>query len=201
RQALLQGDTRLAKKLLGYNYFFEGTVVKGNQLGRTLGYPTANLQLTDNEKLIPGNGVYAVLVRITENDTNGADQPNSDAHQPNSGAHHLNTATAQASTADQPNTADQSNRGYSSEKTDSNGDGYLKGMMNIGVRPTVDGLSRVIEVNLFDFARDIYGATLQVTLIDWLRAEQKFAGLEALKAQLAQDKIASQKILEGPAIP
>lgn len=145
RQALLQGECRLAGNLLGYDYFFEGLVVKGNQLGRKLGYPTANLQLTDNEKLIPCNGVYAVTVQM-ENTA-----PNSEAH--------------------------------------------LKGMMNIGVRPTIDGLNRVIEVNIFDFSDDIYGETLQVTVKQWLRAEQKFNGLDALKAQLAQDKIASEKAL------
>lgn len=147
RQALLQGDVHLASNLLGYDYFFEGMVVKGNQLGRTLGYPTANLQLTDNEKLIPANGVYAVTVRLTG--------------------------------------------------PVSNGEAQLKGMMNIGVRPTVDGLSRVIEVNIFDFDADIYGQTIQVTLKHWLRAEQKFSGLEALKEQLARDKATSMGLLNS----
>nr|WP_214446637.1 bifunctional riboflavin kinase/FAD synthetase [Flavihumibacter rivuli] len=140
RQALLQGDVELASTLLGYPYFFEGTVVKGNQLGRTIGYPTANLLITDNEKLIPANGVYAVTVQLT--DANGKE--------------------------------------YSKN--------FLKGMMNIGVRPTVDGLNRVIEVNIFHFNADIYGHTLSVTLHHRLRAEKKFDGLEALKAQLALDK-------------
>jgi riboflavin kinase/FMN adenylyltransferase len=145
RQALLQGDVKLAASLLGYNYFFEGIVVKGNQLGRTLGYPTANLQLTDNEKLIPANGVYAVTVeRIL---------PAKNENQ------------------------------------------VLKGMMNIGVRPTVDGLNRVIEVNLFNFEEDIYGETLKVTIHERLRNEQKFAGLDALKNQLALDKLQSLEVL------
>jgi riboflavin kinase/FMN adenylyltransferase len=145
RQALLQGDIELAGNLLGYAYFFEGLVVKGNQLGRTLGYPTANLQLIDNEKLIPANGVYAVTVSF----------PNKTLSDPE----------------------------------------HLNGMMNIGVRPTVDGLSRVIEVNIFDFNDDIYGETICVTLKKWLRAEQKFNGLDALKEQLAKDKIASLEAL------
>ncbi|MBC6489735.1 bifunctional riboflavin kinase/FAD synthetase [Flavihumibacter stibioxidans] len=138
RQALLQGDLGLASNLLGYDYFFEGIVIKGNQLGRTIGYPTANLHLTDNEKLIPANGVYAVTV-VRRNA--GPDD-------------HV----------------------------------QLKGMMNIGVRPTVDGLNRVIEVNLFDFSEDIYGETLQVTLRHRLRSEQKFDGLDALRIQLAKDR-------------
>lgn len=138
RQALLKGDVQLAASLLGYPYFFEGIVVKGNQLGRTIGYPTANLQLTDNEKLIPGNGVYAVHVRRKH---------------PISGELF-----------------------------------YYGGMMNIGVRPTVDGLTRVIEVHIFDFTEDIYGECLQVTLVAWLRAEKKFEGLPALVAQLRSDE-------------
>ncbi|ULQ54211.1 bifunctional riboflavin kinase/FAD synthetase [Flavihumibacter fluvii] len=145
RQALLKGEVELATSLLGYDYCFEGIVVKGNQLGRTLGYPTANLVLTDNEKLIPANGVYAVTVqRISE----------------------------------KPKAAS-----------------LLKGMMNIGVRPTVDGLNRVIEVNIFDFSEDIYGEVLAVTVKHRLRAEEKFNGLEALKEQLAKDKIMSIEML------
>lgn len=141
RQALLNGEVELATTLLGYPYSFEGIVIKGNQLGRKLGYPTANLVLTDNEKLIPANGVYAVLVNRVPG------QP-------------------------------AENMG-------------LKGMMNIGVRPTVDGLNRVIEVNIFDFDTDIYGETLAINVLHRLRAEQKFEGLDALKEQLARDKASS----------
>lgn len=64
RKALLHSNITVANKLLGYNYFFEGTVIKGDQLGRTIGYPTANLQLTNEEKLVPGDGVYAVNIEI-----------------------------------------------------------------------------------------------------------------------------------------
>ncbi|MBX2932153.1 MAG: riboflavin biosynthesis protein RibF [Chitinophagaceae bacterium] len=62
RKALLQADVQTAKELLGYNYFFEGSVIKGDQLGRSIGYPTANLQLNNEEKLVPADGVYAVEV-------------------------------------------------------------------------------------------------------------------------------------------
>jgi riboflavin kinase / FMN adenylyltransferase len=64
----------------------------------------------------------------------------------------------------------------------------LKGMMSIGVRPTIGGGDRTIEVNLFDFNEDIYGRELRVFVKKYLRAEEKFDGLEALKAQLAIDK-------------
>jgi riboflavin kinase/FMN adenylyltransferase len=64
REALLAGDIATANEYLGYDYFFEGTVVEGNKLGRVLGYPTANLAIEDNEKLIPGDGIYAVQAQL-----------------------------------------------------------------------------------------------------------------------------------------
>jgi riboflavin kinase/FMN adenylyltransferase len=134
REALLSGDIDTANEFLGYNYFFSGLVVEGNKLGRTIGYPTANLKATDDLKLIPANGVYAVEV-IPE------------------------------------------------------GFGKFKGMMNIGVRPTVQGTSRVTEVNIFDFDEMIYGKLLTVSLKKRLRDEVKFSGLDMLKQQLAKDKL------------
>lgn len=136
REALLAGNCDTANELLGYPYFFSGLVVKGNQLGRTIGFPTANLDILDPHKLIPGNGVYAVEVTI------GND----------------GTLTA------------------------------YKGMMNIGMRPTVNGTQRSVEVHLFDFDATIYGETLTVTVKKRLRNEVKFDGLEALKTQLAKDR-------------
>lgn len=62
RKALRKCNITIANKLLGYAYFFEGIVMEGDKLGRTIGYPTANLQITDEEKLVPADGVYAVLV-------------------------------------------------------------------------------------------------------------------------------------------
>ena len=135
REALLQADIVTASGFLGYNYFFSGNVVEGNKLGRTIGYPTANIQVEDENKLIPGNGVYAVEVSRTQ------------------------TPAVK-----------------------------LKGMMNIGTRPTIGGIHSVIEVNIFDFDEDIYGESLRITLKKHLRSEQKFNGLDALKDQLAKDK-------------
>jgi riboflavin kinase / FMN adenylyltransferase len=132
RAAMLEGNIEKAATYLGYNYFFSGKIIEGNKLGRTIGYPTANLQIENEYKLVPANGVYAVDVQL--------------------------------------------------------GSRNLKGMMNIGIRPTVDGTKRVIEVNIFDFDEDIYGQTLKITLKKNLRLEVKFAGLEELKAQLARDK-------------
>jgi riboflavin kinase / FMN adenylyltransferase len=64
RKSLLQSNILSANQLLGFNYFFEGMVIRGDQLGRTIGYPTANIQLNNNEKLVPGDGVFAVKVTI-----------------------------------------------------------------------------------------------------------------------------------------
>jgi riboflavin kinase/FMN adenylyltransferase len=142
REALLAGDVNTANEYLGYNYFFEGTVVEGNKLGRVLGYPTANLEIENEEKLIPGNGIYAVKLEIRE------------------------------------------------QKSE-----ILNGMMSIGVRPTIGISDRTIEVNIFDFDKDIYGKPLRVYVDQYLRPEVKFNNLEELKEQLAKDKIDSLKIL------
>lgn len=141
REAILHGDIATADTLLGYEFFFSGKVVDGNKLGRKLGYPTANLKILDEEKIIPGNGIYAVYAE----------------------------------------TEDSKQR--------------AKGMMSIGFRPTVDGKKRVVEVNIFDFDRQIYGQMLKVYVKKYLREEVKFDSLEDLVKQIDQDKIESLKVL------
>ena len=64
RESLLEGKIEVADKLLGYEFFFSGTVIHGDKLGRKLGYPTANLKVTDEEKITPGNGIYAVYAEV-----------------------------------------------------------------------------------------------------------------------------------------
>ena len=132
RQALEQGDLERAKALLGRPYTLIGSVVKGIQLGRTIGFPTANLQLPP-EKFLPRQGVYAVRVFMEEG----------------------------------------------TERT--------LGVMNIGNRPTVNGTQPSVEVHLLDWSEDLYGKTIKVQLEKFLRPEQKFASLEALKAQIQAD--------------
>jgi riboflavin kinase/FMN adenylyltransferase len=134
REALQNGDIDTANQFLGYPYTLTGTVVAGKKLGRTIGYPTANLQMKDAGKLVPGYGIYAVEVR-------SAAVP-----------------------------------------------GKYKGMMSIGTNPTVNGTERTIEVNIFDFDKDIYGTPLEVSFIKRLRDEEKFSGLQALQEALAKDK-------------
>ncbi|CAH0995209.1 Bifunctional riboflavin kinase/FMN adenylyltransferase [Emticicia aquatica] len=139
RQALLNGEVSSASELLGRNYSFSGIVVKGRQLGRTIGFPTANVQISESYKLIPSNGVYAVKTFVRNQ--------------------------------------------------------WHKGMMNIGNRPTVDGIGRTQEVNIFNFDDDIYGETITVEIVDYIRNEQKFNGIEELKTQILIDKTKSKQIL------
>ena len=141
REALLEGKLEIADKLLGYEFFFSGTVVHGNKLGKKLGYPTANLSIADEEKIIPGDGIYAVYAALN------------------------------------------------------NSNERIKGMMSIGFRPTVDGKKRVVEVNIFDFDKDIYGQKVKVYVKKYLRAERKFDNLEALVKQMDGDKIESLEVL------
>ncbi|MEO6314432.1 MAG: bifunctional riboflavin kinase/FAD synthetase [Chitinophagaceae bacterium] len=154
REALLQGKIELARHFLGYDYFFEGLVIEGNKLGRTIGYPTANLQAPVSDKLVPGNGVYAVYLEI-------------DKQQPSSKSDSLLPAFQSPA----------------------------KGMMNIGIRPTIGGSNMVIEVNIFDFDASIYGSALRVHLRKYLRGEQKFNGLDELKQQLAADRLHAISVL------
>jgi riboflavin kinase/FMN adenylyltransferase len=161
REAVLQGNIERSNTLLGYDFFFEGTVVDGNKLGRTLGYPTANLHIEHEEKLIPGNGIYAVQVSIGNRSR-------------------LSTGAIGNKTANSPHHGDHASTIYDSR--------LLQGMMSIGIRPTIGGTDRVIEVNIFDFNEDIYGATLRVYVKKYLRPEVKFNGLDALVEQLAKDK-------------
>lgn len=72
RHALEQSDIGTANEYLGYSYFFEGKVIEGNKLGRTLGYPTANIEITEKNKLVPGNGVYAVTLSVMDETQNRA---------------------------------------------------------------------------------------------------------------------------------
>ena len=132
RNAIIHGNIDEANKLLGYQFFFEGEVVHGDKIGRTLGYPTANLKMIDDEKIVLGDGIYAVY-------------------------------------------ADVEGKNY-------------KGMMSIGFRPTVNGKRRVVEVNLFDFNREMYGHVIRVHVAKYLRSEVKFNGLEELKQALHKDK-------------
>lgn len=132
RNALLEGNIDTANSFLGYPYFINGTVVKGKQLGRTINFPTANIEPTESYKLVPGNGVYVVSSEIDG-------------------------------------------------KT-------VQGMMNIGNRPTVNGVGTTIEVHYHNFNEDLYGRFINVSIHHRLRDEIKFESFDALKEQLEKDK-------------
>jgi len=139
RRALLAGHVAEANEFLGRPYELNGIVIKGQQIGRSIDFPTANIHVPSNYKLIPSDGAYAVLIDVE-------------------GKTH-------------------------------------KGMLNIGNRPTVDGIEKTVEVHLFDFDDNLYDKQITVYFKDFLRAERKFANLEELKAQLERDKLKARQIL------
>ncbi|MDE1495798.1 bifunctional riboflavin kinase/FAD synthetase [Xenorhabdus bovienii] len=138
RQALQDDDLALAETLLGHPYSISGRVVHGNRLGRTIGFPTANLPL--KRLVAPVKGVYVVEVYGL-------------------------------------------------------GDKPLPGVANIGNRPTVAGLGQQLEVHLIDTQMDLYGRHIDVVLRKKLRDEQRFASLDALKQQIANDVVAARDYL------
>jgi riboflavin kinase/FMN adenylyltransferase len=141
RTALAQGEIDLANSLLGRPYNLVGRVVQGKQLGRTIGFPTANLELP-TQKCLPRDGVYAVQAIINNLEANN---PESKSQSP------------------------------------------ISGVMNIGMRPTVNGDKRSVEVHLFDWQGDLYDQELSVNLIKFIRPEKKFDSLDALKSQIKSD--------------
>ncbi len=144
RQSLKEGNVAMANELLGHNYTLKGIVVKGLQNGRKLGFPTANIQVADPNKLIPGIGIYAVKV------------------------HYRDTV--------------------------------YNGMLSIGFNPTFDGKEQTIEVNILDFDKDIYGESLTLEFIQFIRHEKKFDSLEELIKAIGNDKIEAIRILTYEAL-
>ncbi len=136
RKAVEIGNFASATQMLGREYTILGAVESGSQMGRSLGFPTANLSAHSEQ--FPPNGVYAAEAQLEGK--------------------------------------------------------RLRGVINLGVRPTVaDGSpARVLELHLFDFARDIYGSDIEVRFLRYLRPEQKFQNLAALRAQIARDVEAAQ---------
>lgn len=162
RQALLAGDVSLASDYLGYPFSIFGRVIKGDKIGRTIGFPTANIFVEETYKLIPGDGIYAVTVEI-------------------------NSAPSVESLAtDQFQTSNPKLQTY-------------QGMAYIGQRPTINGMTRNIEVNIFDFNQEIYGQDIKMNFLKFLRHDVKFTGLEALTIQLQKDKEATLAFFETTA--
>ncbi|MBY6057733.1 bifunctional riboflavin kinase/FAD synthetase [Leisingera daeponensis] len=141
RNALSEGRPADAKEMLGHWHRIEGVVIGGEQRGRELGFPTANMSIDGLHQ--PRFGVYAVLVDVLDG--------------PHAGSY--------------------------------------RGAASIGVRPMFGGVVPNIETFLFDFSGDLYGATLSVGLVAFLRPELKFDGLEALTCQMDADCAEARDIL------
>jgi riboflavin kinase/FMN adenylyltransferase len=141
RNALTAGDIDTATHFLGRPYSMNGRVIKGEKLGRMLGYPTANIDVDSHLKLVPAHGIYAAIVEV--------------------------------------------------------GQVRYRGMLYIGNRPTIDGVSTSIEVNIFEFDREIYGENIKVEFLSSIRQDSRFDDLEKLKLQMARDKEAALKALAG----
>lgn len=139
RNAILEGNVTVANNYLGYKFNLRGIVKKGDQIGRTLGFPTANISLAESYKIIPADGIYAVNVFLNNQ--------------------------------------------------------KLQGMLYIGDRPTVNGKSKVIEVNIFDFSSDVYDQELKVEFLHYIRGDKHFNSLDELKIALAKDEADVRKIL------
>ena len=132
RNSINQGDLETTKKYLGRFFSLTGKVIKGDGLGKQIDYPTANILIEEDYKIIPKDGVYYIRTTID-------------------------------------------NKLYN-------------GMMNIGHRPTIGNKAKSIEVNLFNFDRDIYDKIISVDVVVKIRDEKKFSSINALKAQLAKDE-------------
>ncbi|MCK9408051.1 MAG: riboflavin biosynthesis protein RibF [Bacteriovoracaceae bacterium] len=141
RGAVLNGKISLANKMLGYEYGFSGTVVRGYGRGKQLGYPTANIKLHDPKKLVPQVGIYGVKIQVEGR--------------------------------------------------------WYGGMMSIGHNPTFgEAQERTIEVNIFNFDKDIYDESVSVHCLERTRSEKKFNSVDELVAEMGNDKITIQKIIE-----
>ncbi len=140
RRLLQDGYPERAGRLLGRPHTIRGEVVHGDARGRTIGFPTANIQLGGH--LEPARGVYAITARLPD----GAE---------------------------------------------------VKGVANIGQRPTVGGTESRLEAHLFDFAGDLYGAELTVGLRGFLREEKKFGSFDELKTQILLDAAAARALLDA----
>ena len=132
RSAIKASKFKQVYQFLGRPYVLNGKVIEGDGLGRTLSFPTANIEIEETYKLIPSRGVYLVKVYLEKKE--------------------------------------------------------FSGMMNIGNRPTINGINQTLEIHIFNFTQNIYGQKLKVNPLKKIREEKKFDSLEALQIQLAKDE-------------
>jgi riboflavin kinase/FMN adenylyltransferase len=132
REAILNGEIKKCNEFLGRNFMLTGKVVYGEGLGKKINFPTANIKIKENYKIIPKNGVYLVKTTLNSN--------------------------------------------------------IYFGMMNIGVRPTVGGKNKSLEIHFFNFKDNIYNKTVSIEIISKIRDEEKFSSIDELKIQLKKDE-------------
>ena len=132
RKAIDEGNIELANTYLGHSFTIEGMVIDGDKRGRELSYPTANIDLQNQHKIVPKQGVYLVKSKLKGR--------------------------------------------------------VVYGMMNIGTKPTFDTTMPSIEVHFLDWNGDLYGQSVQVELLKWVREERKFSSVEELQTQIQADE-------------
>ena len=140
RKSIENGDFNKVKSFLGYHFNIEGLVIKGNAIGRTIGFPTANLDVSEDYKLIPKRGVYLIFSLIENK--------------------------------------------------------KVFGMMNIGIKPTLNNDRETIEVNFFDWEKDLYNKQVKVYVLNFIRDEKKFTSLIKLEEQIKLDKKTCLKLID-----
>ena len=140
RKALNQGNIETANEYLGYNFMISGTVIPGKAIGRTLGFPTANLQVSEKYKMIPGNGIYIVQSQIDSKE--------------------------------------------------------VYGVTSIGTNPTVGGTEKTIETHFLNLEADLYGKSLTLEFLKFIRTEKTFDTLERLRQEIENDVIAAKRYLK-----
>ena len=177
REALEAGDVAQAARLLGRPYRLHGVVVSGHRLGRTIGFPTANMKLYEPLMCVPKNGVYVTGVTATGVPFRREGTLPDSTPRP-----------SLAETASAPLISGTDHESSCPAATGHPTDSLLRGMTNIGVRPTVSEREALtIETYIFDFDEMIYGLDITVEFMDRIRDERKFASLEELKQQLQAD--------------
>ena len=138
RQAIRDGNLEAARQMLGRPYSVSGTVVEGKKLGRTIGFPTANVATGDAQ--LPPDGVWVVETLLADGSK-------------------------------------------------------LGGVANLGMRPTVNGSARSLEVHVFDFSGDLYGQEFELQFENYLRPEIKFPSMDALRVQIQEDAKKARAVL------
>jgi riboflavin kinase/FMN adenylyltransferase len=175
RAALEEGDVARAAQCLGHPFVIMGEVVAGNKLGRTLGFPTANIVPDPSCRL--RHGIYAVRVEV-DHDALGSNR--------SKGMNAVDSKSLERDASGKPVSTfpHPALKGHS-----------FDAVASFGRRPTLDNGPALLEVVLFGFSGDLYGKVIEVSFVAWIRAEEKFPSLAALKMQIGKDCERAKAIL------